>query len=147
MVVLCSSPRPAREAAVSQLGGLPGQQVPLLPAQLCCTGSSLTWRRQRAGVGVSSGSRRPRRGLVSEYKLKLSVVDTFWQPLVVPPVEVIFGQKSFSPRGSRARHRGTVPAAAAQRQASAAGATRPKRRRPPRRPRRRPEQLPARAPG
>lgn len=97
MVVLCSSPRPAREAAVSQLGGLPGQQVPLLPAQLCCTGSSLTWRRQRAGVGVSSGSRRPRRGLVSEYKLKLSFLDTFWQPLVLPPVEVIFGQKSFSP--------------------------------------------------
>ena len=96
MVVLCSSPRPAREAAVS-LGGLPGQQVPLLPAQLCCTGSSLTWRRQRAGVGVSSGSRRPRRGLVSEYKLKLSFLDTFWQPLVLPPVEVIFGQKSFSP--------------------------------------------------
>ena len=93
MVVLCSSPRPAREHAVWQLGGLPGQQVPLLPAQLCCTGSSLTWRRQRAGVGVSSGSRRPRRGLVSEYKLKLSVVDTFWQPLVLPPVEVIFGQK------------------------------------------------------
>ena len=97
MVVLCSSPRPAREAAAWHVGGFPRQQVPLLPAQLCCTGSSLTWRRQRAGVGVSSGSRRPRRGLVSEYKLKLSFLDTFWQPLVLPPVEVIFGQKSFSP--------------------------------------------------
>ena len=34
---------------------------------------------------------------MSEYKLKLSFLDTFWQPLVLPPVEVIFGQKSFSP--------------------------------------------------
>ena len=40
---------------------------------------------------------------MSEYKLKLSVVDTFWQPLVVPPVEVIFGQKSFSPPSPGAR--------------------------------------------
>ena len=34
---------------------------------------------------------------MSEYKLKLSFLDTFWQPLVVPPVEVIFRQKSCSP--------------------------------------------------
>ena len=40
---------------------------------------------------------------MSEYKLKLSVVDTFWQPLVLPPVEVIFGQKSFSPPSPGAR--------------------------------------------
>ena len=33
---------------------------------------------------------------MSEYKLKLSFLDTFWQPLVLPPVEVIFG-KSCSP--------------------------------------------------
>ena len=34
---------------------------------------------------------------MSEYKLKLSFLDPFWQPLVLPPVEVIFGQK-VSPR-------------------------------------------------